>query len=126
MRQRQPDRADLLPARRDAVDDAPRDDEMAARVVVAEREAEPVIVPARRNAPPTAARRAGNRERRTAARRSRADGIITCLFYGRDSSTGSAALALALGAPGLFLVAFLDSSFLSLPGDHRPPARRRW
>ena len=25
------------------------------------------------------------------------------------------ALALALGAPGLFLVAFLDSSFLSLP-----------
>ena len=26
------------------------------------------------------------------------------------------ALALALGAPGLFLVAFLDSSFLSLPG----------
>ena len=26
------------------------------------------------------------------------------------------ALALALGAPGLFLVAFLDSSFLPLPG----------
>ena len=26
------------------------------------------------------------------------------------------ALALALGGPGLFLVAFLDSSFLPLPG----------
>ena len=40
VRQRQPDGADLLPAGRDAVDDAPRDDEMAARVVVAERQAE--------------------------------------------------------------------------------------
>ncbi len=28
---------------------------------------------------------------------------------------GIQALALALGAPGLFIVAFLDSSFLSLP-----------
>ena len=44
MRQRQPDGADLLPARRDAVEDAARDDEVAARVVVAEREAEPMVV----------------------------------------------------------------------------------
>src|SRR5213082_3026467 len=45
MRQRQPDGADLLPSRRDAVEDAARDDQMSARVVVAEREAEPVVVP---------------------------------------------------------------------------------
>ena len=44
MRQRQPHRADLLPARRDAVEDPARDDQMAARVVVAEREAEPMVV----------------------------------------------------------------------------------
>ena len=43
MRQRQPHGANLLPARRDAVDDAPRDDEMASRVVVAERQTELVI-----------------------------------------------------------------------------------
>ena len=45
MGQRQPDGADLLPSRRDAVEDSARDDEVAARVVVAEREAERVIVP---------------------------------------------------------------------------------
>ena len=44
MRQRQPDGADLLPPRRNAVDDAARDDEVATGVVMAEREAEPVIV----------------------------------------------------------------------------------
>ena len=44
MRQRQPDRADLLPAGRDAVEDAAADDEVAARVVVAEREAEMRVV----------------------------------------------------------------------------------
>ncbi len=33
-------------------------------------------------------------------------------------------LALALGAPGLILVAFLDSSFLPLPGHHRRAAGR--
>ena len=44
MGQRQPDRADLLPSWREAVDDAARDDEVAARVVMAEREAELVIV----------------------------------------------------------------------------------
>src|SRR5205823_5692300 len=40
----QPDGANLLPAGRDAVDDPPRDDEMAARVVVAERETESMVV----------------------------------------------------------------------------------
>jgi len=39
MRQRQPDGADLLPAGQEAVDDATRDDEMRARVVVAQRQA---------------------------------------------------------------------------------------
>ena len=38
MGQRQPDGADLLPARRDVVDDAARDDEMRLGVVVAEDE----------------------------------------------------------------------------------------
>ena len=37
MRQRQPHGADLLPARRQAVEDAPRDDEVRLGVVVAER-----------------------------------------------------------------------------------------
>ena len=45
--QRQPDRADLLPSRRDAVEDSTRDDEVSARVVVAEREAQLVIVQSR-------------------------------------------------------------------------------
>ena len=36
--QRQPDRADLLPAGREVVDDAPRDDEVRLRVVVAQRQ----------------------------------------------------------------------------------------
>src|SRR3954452_6209623 len=44
MRQRQPHRADLLPSGRDAVDDAAADDEMTARVVVAQREAEMRVV----------------------------------------------------------------------------------
>ena len=44
MRQRQPDRANLLPSRSDAVDDSSRDDQMPARIIVAEREAEPMIV----------------------------------------------------------------------------------
>jgi len=44
MRQRQPHRSNLLPARRDAVEDAPGDDEMPARVVVAERETQAMVV----------------------------------------------------------------------------------
>ena len=77
MGQRQPHGANLLPARRDAVDDAPRDDEMAARVVVAEREAERVIVdrdPRAAERPPATASRPKGRAVR--------DSIITCLFYG--------------------------------------------
>jgi len=41
--QRQPDGADLLPAGRDAVGDPARDDEVTARVVVAERETEALV-----------------------------------------------------------------------------------
>ena len=59
MRQRQPHGADLLPPGRDAVDDAARDDEVAARVVVAEREAEPMVV----TRDDRAADRGGQRER---------------------------------------------------------------
>jgi hypothetical protein len=44
VRQRQPDGADLLPSRRQAVEDPARDDEMRARVVVREREAEPEVM----------------------------------------------------------------------------------
>ena len=40
MRQRQPDRADLLPARGDAVEYAPRHHQMAAGIVVAQRQIE--------------------------------------------------------------------------------------
>ena len=44
MRQRKPHGADLLPARCDAVKDAACDDEVAAGVVVTEREAKAVVV----------------------------------------------------------------------------------
>jgi hypothetical protein len=44
MRQRQPHRADLLPAGNEAVEDAARDDEVRARVVVAEGQAEMRVV----------------------------------------------------------------------------------
>jgi len=40
MRQRQPDRAELLPARGDAVEYATRNDQVAACVVVAQRKTE--------------------------------------------------------------------------------------
>ena len=43
VRQRQPHGPDLLPARCDAVDDPPRDDQMAAGVVVAQREPESMV-----------------------------------------------------------------------------------
>ena len=43
-RQRQPYRADLLPSGREVVDDAPRDDQVRARIVVRERQAKLVIV----------------------------------------------------------------------------------
>ena len=39
MGQRKPDRADLLPAGGQAVDDSPRDHKMGASIVVAERQA---------------------------------------------------------------------------------------
>ncbi len=44
VRQRQPHRANLLPSGCDAVEDAPRDDQMSARVVVAECETEAMIM----------------------------------------------------------------------------------
>ena len=64
VRQRQPDGADLLPARRDAVDDAPRDDQVRLRVVVAERQALQVIDP-RRDARPRRSPRARTTRRRS-------------------------------------------------------------
>ena len=42
--QRQPDGSNLLPSRSDAVEDPARDDQMSARVIMAEREAEAMIV----------------------------------------------------------------------------------
>ncbi|PYR57659.1 MAG: hypothetical protein DMF85_13025 [Acidobacteria bacterium] len=44
MRERQPDGADLLPAWQQTIDDPPRDDEVRARVVVGERQAEAEVV----------------------------------------------------------------------------------
>jgi len=57
---RQPHGADLLPAGRQAVEHSPRDDEMTAGVVVAERQAEAVIV--NRDARATASGRGGERK----------------------------------------------------------------
>ena len=67
MGQREPDGADLLPSRRQAVDDPARDDEMAASVVVAERQAEPVIV--KRDDCAGESRNDGERDRKAAAGR---------------------------------------------------------
>ena len=50
MRQREPDGADLLPSRREAVEHAARDDEMGARVVMGKRQAEAVIMDGREDA----------------------------------------------------------------------------
>ena len=44
MRKRQPHRTDLLPTRAQAVEDAPRHDEVSAGVVMRERQAEPGVV----------------------------------------------------------------------------------
>jgi hypothetical protein len=44
VRQRQPHGAVLLPSRSDAVEDSPSDDQMPARVIMAERETEPMIM----------------------------------------------------------------------------------
>ena len=44
MRKGQPDRADLLPACRLALEHAAGDDEVRARVVMREREAEPMVM----------------------------------------------------------------------------------
>ncbi len=110
MRKGQPDRADLLPAGRDVVDDAARDDEMRLRVVVGEDE-----VRAQEDDPRGRAGRRGSR-------REQPRGAI----YNHESRSGYPGplksfinwiygVALALGGPGLFTIAFLDSSFISLP-----------
>ena len=61
VRQRQPDRADLLPSRRQVVEDAARDDQVRLRVVMAENEA-------------GCGRRRSTRRRRRVRRRRRAAG----------------------------------------------------
>src|SRR5262245_58097542 len=50
MRQRQPHRANLLPSRRDAVEDSSRDDEVASSIVVAQRQSELMVVEGDRHA----------------------------------------------------------------------------
>lgn len=44
MRQRQPHRANLLPSRRDAVEDSSRDYEVTSSIVVAQRQSQVVVV----------------------------------------------------------------------------------
>ena len=111
MGQRQPDRADLLPARRDAVEDAPRDDEMAARVVVAEGEAE-----RGGSASATSARRRAPRRIATApAQRARGGRYNHLFILWADSSTGSRRSRSRWAAPACSSSAFLDSSFSPLP-----------
>ena len=74
--QGQPDRADLLPARRQAVEDATRDHEMRARVPVSERQPGAVVVNGRPESDTAPRRRrsgAGPATQR--ARRSEGDGL---------------------------------------------------
>ncbi len=87
MRQRQPDGADLLPARRDAVDDPARDDEMSAGVVVTERQTEEMIMPRRDRAADS--RREPTRDRRCRQRAPR-ERYNHLFILWADSSAGSA------------------------------------
>jgi membrane protein YqaA with SNARE-associated domain len=112
--ERQPHGADLLPAGRQAVEDPARDDEVRARVVVRQRQAELVVVPG--------GRRAGERNRERERGRERAgclqgnpNGLIVYTLAVRRLLDWTMGLAETLGSPGLFLLAFLDSSFLSFP-----------
>ena len=117
MRQRQPDGADLLPARRQAVEDAPGDDEMAARIVVAERQAG-ACDERRRQRSRTPRRRITT----DATKRRRRDGIITCLFYGQNRRLGAGVRARAGCAR---LVRRRVPRFLvpDAARDQRPPRR---
>src|SRR3954447_7845961 len=63
MWERQPDRTELLPAWRDAVEDAARDHEVAPRIVTAEGQAEMMIVNSDQHATGRGDRRDGDRER---------------------------------------------------------------
>ncbi len=107
VRQRQPDRADLLPARRDVVDDAARHHEVRFRVVVGEDE-----VRAQEDDPRNGARGRGRGREQPGVR-----SIITRRAQDTLKSFISwlYGVALSLGGPGLFTIAFLDSSFISLP-----------
>jgi len=109
--EREPDGSDLLPSRSDAVDDAAGDDEMGFRVVVAENQALP-------KKPDPRGRSAQEGRRGEDAGEARGDHrpllSIFCVSV-RSFIAWLHALALGLGGPGLFVVAFLDSSFLSLP-----------
>jgi membrane protein YqaA with SNARE-associated domain len=113
MGKRQPHGANLLPARRDAVEDSAGDDEMTPGIIVAEREPESVIVhrghAARGTGDPRGNR--GDRPGLPPVRRYNHLLILMGKFVDRLRL-----LALAWGAPGLFAIAFLDSSVLPLPG----------
>ena len=81
MRQRQPDRANLLPAWRKAVDDSPRDDEMRARVVMSERQTRRGVVDGRGRAREETYR--GNKKRKAAVQPRRGSlGAGAALRYG--------------------------------------------
>ena len=131
--QRQPHGADLLPARREAVEDAPRDDQVRLGIVVAQRQARRVVVPRDDGAPERDRR--GHRERDPAVRGRCGGGRVAGLAIivgddmqndvtrgdGRRAAAHESVRGLApglcgaIGGPGLFIIAFLDSSFLSLP-----------
>jgi membrane protein YqaA with SNARE-associated domain len=109
--EREPDRSNLLPSRRDAVDDAASDDEVGFRVVVAENEALPKKPDPRGPSAQGCDASKGSWEAAGAHRP-----LLSIFCVGVRSFIGWIhALALGLGGPGLFVVAFLDSSFLSLP-----------
>lgn len=111
MGEREPDGSDLLPPRSDAVDDPAGDDEMRFRVVVAEDES-------LLEKPDPRARSAQEGRRGEDAGEARGDHrpllSIFCVSV-RSFIAWLHAVALGLKGPGLFVVAFLDASFLSLP-----------
>ncbi len=144
MGKRQPDSADLLPAWRQTVDDAARDNEMRLGVVVSEGEAGDVIMPRGDESDDEREATEQDREvafttRRLGRARSRGRHVglspprrgvrrynhrrVSILQASpahldlpmKSLVTSIQNFAFALGGPGLFLIAFLDSSILSLP-----------
>ena len=109
MRQRQPHGADLRILGRQAVEHAARHDEMRLRIVMAERESLPVVEESGSDA---------NHEAERCEQSGKTIGhFATRILISEwlESQHGLKPSRSASAAPGLFIIAFLDSSFLSFP-----------